>query len=287
MPRLLAVIPAALVALFAPGCGPAGASGSLSSGTGSGGIEHPMAGDAVVLRVSTGGGLVSVAMHLRTVPDFTLYGDGTVIVPGAIDLKYPGPAVFPLQSFHLSEDQVQSLLRRARAAGLLDPGRVDYGDMGSVAASDMPTTTVLLNAGGAHVRRDAYAVGSGAPGGGLTPAQARARQALARFVGRLPHAPSAATYRPARLSVYAVPFQGHRQFAGRPKVWPLASRLAAGAPQGRPYRCVAVAGADADTLLAQLASANEQTEWLPRPHAQRVYQLVVRPVLPDESPCSW
>ena len=52
-------------------------------------------------------------VNLRAMPSFTLYGDGTVIVPGPVIQIYPGPAVTPLIRSKLSESQVQALLKRA------------------------------------------------------------------------------------------------------------------------------------------------------------------------------
>ena len=85
------------------------------------GIAHPTAPTKVVLRVSSGGGFVTPQTNLRALPSFTLYGDGTVITPGAITMIYPGPAVYPLVKSKLGERGVQALLQRARAAGLLVP----------------------------------------------------------------------------------------------------------------------------------------------------------------------
>ena len=45
-------------------------------------IGHPTGATDVVVRVSTGGGFVPVQVNLRALPSFTLYGDGTVVVPG-------------------------------------------------------------------------------------------------------------------------------------------------------------------------------------------------------------
>ena len=57
------------------------------------GIEHPTGSDQVVLRVADEGGFVPVDYMLSSMPSFSLYGDGTLITPGAqIDI-YPGPAL--------------------------------------------------------------------------------------------------------------------------------------------------------------------------------------------------
>src|ERR1700710_2270360 len=85
-------------------------------------IVHPRTAGDVVIRVTTGGGFVPVQYNLRSLPSFTLYGDGTVLVPGPVIQVYPGPAIYPLVRSRLSEPQVQVLLRRGQAAGLLARG---------------------------------------------------------------------------------------------------------------------------------------------------------------------
>jgi hypothetical protein len=246
-----------------------------------------MGASDVVLRVSTGGGFVPVEVNLRELPEFTLYGDGTVIVPGAVAAIYPGPAVMPLNTFRLSEEQVQELLARADRAGLLQRG-IDYGDMGSVGVSDMPTTTVVLNADGKQVRHDAYALSPQASGGRLTAAQRDARSALSQFIAALPQGASAAAYAPSALTVNVSPFRGERQPGSEPRIWPLASDLATEGQkvtEGLDYRCFAVTGADAPRLLQSLSDANELTEWVAAPDGGQAFQLVVRPMLPDEQAC--
>ena len=251
-------------------------------------ISHPTGASKVVLRVSSGGGFVPVEYNLRAMPSFTLYGDGTVIVPGPVIQIYPGPAVYPLVRSKLSERQVQALLVRARQAGLLAPRAVDYGDMGTIGIADAPTTTVILNAAGRHITRHAYALGITAGSGRLTPAQVSARKALARFVSRLPEGVSGASYAPHAIAAYVGPFRGQTQPGGRRVVWPLASNLAtAGKPvsNGLEYRCILVGGAGAKKLTAALRKANERSRWIARPGATVAYQLIARPLLPDERRC--
>ena len=146
-----------------------------------------------------------------------------MIVPGAVIQIYPGPAIYPLVRSRLSERQVQALLRRAARAGLLARGAIDYGTVG---VSDMPTTTLLVNAGGKHLERAAYALGATAGGNGLSAAQARARQALARFIAGLPHGLSGALYAPRAIAVYVGPATGPAQPGATRIVWPLKRNLA-------------------------------------------------------------
>lgn len=249
-------------------------------------IAHPAGARQVVLRVESGGGFVPVQFNLRAMPSFTLYGDGTIVTPGAVIQIYPGPALTPLVRTKLSEAKVQALLRRARAAGLLARGRIDYGQP---AVSDMPTTTLTVNAGGRHVVRAAYGLSADAGAGGLTAAQAAARRALARFIGALPQGAGGGRLTPHGLAVYVGPFRGQPQAGARRIVWPLKRDLATAGKRpssGFDFRCMTVVDAAATTLLATLRKANEQSRWSMRGRPGRSYQLVVRPLLPDEPDCA-
>ena len=252
-------------------------------------ITHPTGAGAVVLRVTTGGGFVPAEYNLRAMPSFTLYGDGTIIVPGAVIQIFPGPALSPLVRSKLSETQMQALLKRARQAGLLAPGRIDYGDMGEIGVADAPTTTLRVNAGGRSVVRHAYALGIAAGSGRLSPEKVKARQALARFVAKLPQGLAGGRYVPHALAAYVGPFRGQPQPGAGKVVWPLKRDLATAgkrASNGLNYRCMLVSGKAATTLLATLRKANEQSRWTMPANPGRTWQLIVRPLLPDQHSCS-
>jgi hypothetical protein len=285
-PRIL--IPLLLVPFALAGCGAVTSAGGSSSGATPSGISHPTGADDVVIQVTSDGGYVPLEVTLRAVPQFTLYGDGTVIVPGPVVMKYPGPAIYPLRTFTLSEPEVQALLTAVKDAGLLEAAAPDYGDMGSVGVSDQATTTLLVNADGASIRRSAYALTFESNGSRLTDAQARARRALAGFINDLPMPTTDAAYTPARLAVYVMPVQGDLQMGARPAVWPLETDLATAGtklPDWADHRCIAVDGEDAQTLVAALSDTNELTQWLPRANADIAYRLVARPLLPGEVAC--
>jgi hypothetical protein len=251
-------------------------------------IGHPKGATDVVVRVSTGGGFVAVQVNLRALPSFTLYGDGTVIVPGPVIQIYPGPAIYPLVRSRLSEPQVQALLRRAQAAGLLARGAIGYGDMGSVGVSDMPTTTLIVNVRGRHVLRSAYALGA-TQGRRLSPAQVRARRALARFIAQLPQGLRSTISAPHAIAVYVGPIQGTGRPGAKRVVWPLPSNLATAGRRpasGLGYRCITVRGKAVTTLLATLRKANEQSPWVARAGGTRSYQVIARPLLPDQRDCA-
>lgn len=254
-----------------------------------GAIVHPRKATDVVVRVSSGGGFVPVQVNLRALPSFTLYGDGTVVVPGVVIQVYPGPAIYPLVRSRLSEPQVQALLRRAQAAGLLTRGAIAYGDMGAVGVSDMPTTTLIINARGRHIQRSAYALGATRAAGRLSPAQVEARRALSRFIAHLPHGLAGKPFVPHAIAVYAGPFHASGQPGARGVRWPLASNLATAGTRPASaggYRCITARGRAVKTLLATLRGANEASPWISGAGAKQRYQVIARPLLPDERDCA-
>jgi hypothetical protein len=251
-------------------------------------IAHPTAATAVVIRVETGGGFVAPGTILGELPEFTLYGDGTVIVPGPVPQISPGPAISPLLRSHLGERQVQALLRAASRAGLLARGGISYGDMGTVGVSDAPTTTVHLNAAGRRLVRQAYALGFSAGGSRLPPGQAAARAALKRFIDGLPRGLAGARYVPRALAVYVAPYQQQAGAGSAAVVWPLSSDLATAgtrASLGAGYRCISLRGPEAATLLATLRRANDRSRFVMHGKPATAYALVTRPLLPDERNC--
>jgi hypothetical protein len=285
--RTITPLAAALAALVLAGCGSAAVSGGSTAPQppDTTTIAHPVGSDEVVLQVSTGGGFVAPATNLRALPSFTLLGDGTVLVPAAIAEIFPGPAVAPISRARLTEDQVQQVLVRAGAAGLLDAASVDYGDMGAVGIADVGTTTLTIQADGATFTRSAYALGMDGAGTQLSAAQSAARAALTRFLSALPTGGDA-VYVPASYTVFVGPATGTPQAGAAPVLWPLAGDLATiGTPGLADYRCLVVAGADAATLGAALAKANEQTQWLSSPSGNATFSLVVRPGIPGDPGC--
>jgi hypothetical protein len=245
-------------------------------------IAHPHGQRALVLRVFTGGGFVALSASLGAVPQFSLYGDGTVVVPATAPPSAREPAAVPLERFALSERQVQALLQRARHAGLLRRGAIDYGDMGSIGVSDGPTTTLTVVTGGRTTVRAAYALQFAAGTTRLSAAQAAARRALAAFVAHLPRGASR-RYVPYGYAVYVQPFVG--QPAGRGAVWPLASDLArAGHGSGAGFRCLTVTAGNARTLEIALRRTSAGSPWR-MPGGSARYALIVRPLLPDQRSC--
>ena len=294
----LSLVAATAGLLVAAGCGGAdtaspGGSSTTPPTTQSGAIPHATGATGVVLRVATGGGFVPLESSLRTLPSYTLYGDGTVIraAATAADVTQE-PPIAPLETLKLDEAAIQSLLGQAKSAGLLAAGTMDYGDMGAVGVSDMPTTSVTLNADGAAVSHDAYALSfapSDPPAGNITKAQLDARAALRGFVALTEQPdPKATAYAPTRLAVWIAPAPPQPTSDSPPVVWPLATPPAlakAAGTEGINYQCSVVEGADVAPLTAAVTKAPVGAQWIAAADRNATFQVVVRPLLPDEAGC--
>jgi hypothetical protein len=252
-------------------------------------ISHPTGADEVVIRVATGGGFVPIEYNYTMVPEFTLYGDGRIIVPGPTTLQYPGPALPNLQTTVVSEETVQAILATAKEAGLFQNG-VDYGTPG---VADVGTTTITVNAEGSTYASQIYALGF-EDGGNLTLEQQQARAAVKDLQGKLsdPSTLVAAdlVWEPfdyQALTVYNRPIDptvstGSTDIQPNHLPWPLDDLATSGAevPNSSGLRKVIVSGDDLETLKPLLDEATQITVWK---SGNTDYNLWFRPLLPDEA----
>jgi hypothetical protein len=273
----LAIALALIVTMAA--CGGGGSAG--------GSIEHPTGKGEVVLRVFSSGGFVPVSYSLTELPGFTLYGDGTVIITGPVIMIYPGPALPNLQTTTVSEEAVQAILSAAREVGLC-ANDVNYGQPG---ITDIPTTTVIVNADDTTYRSDIYALGMESGASGLSFEQQQARAAINDLVGKLadltafqPGEIEWTAYAYSTLAVYSEPvIPGADTADVEPNrlEWPLGDLSALGqAVQPEGYRRVDISGADLVDLQPLLEQATQITLWT---SGGREYHLYFRPLLPDET----
>ena len=218
----------AAVAVVASACGGVGDDGSGPTGaTGTTGIAHPTGADEVVLRVAYEGGFVPYEYTLSSVPSWSLFGDGTLIVQGPQIEIYPGPALPNLVAIPISEEGVQSILGAARDAGLMD-GDATYGND---CIADAATTVFTTNADGETSVVSAYALDVGEPPGtcgGEDDGDARA--ALAEFQAMLGDLQSwlpadsvgaEEPYDPTEMRVYVQPYRGEAELPQGAIAWPL------------------------------------------------------------------
>ena len=289
---VLAAASLVAIVLTVAACGgtePGGEDSSTSSTGPDGSIAHPTGANEVVLQVTVGGGFVPVEYNLTLVPQFSLYGDGTVIVAGPVPAIYPGPALPNLQTTVISEEAIQAILSAAKEAGLFDT-TVDYGQPG---ITDVATTTIVINADGTTYRSDIYALGMESGAGGLTLEQQQARAAVNDLVGKLIVLEAFETgelvwkpYEYAALAVYSQPVDpalttDATDIQPNELEWPLGDLSTLGEPvQPEGYRQVVVSGEDLATLQPLLPEATMITVWT---SGDQKYHLYFRPLLPEET----
>ncbi len=124
------------------------------------GIVHPTGATDVVLRFDEAGGFVPVEFLAAHVPNFTLYGDGTVVfVQTSASIEPSDDGIgrgYPLRTGKLTEAQVQDLLEFALADGGLAIARADYQNP---LVADAPTAIFEINADGASKKVSVVALG--------------------------------------------------------------------------------------------------------------------------------
>ena len=241
----------------------------------------------LVLRIDTQGGLIAPGYFLAHFPDFSLYADGRVITPGAVETIYPAPLLPNILETKLTPAELQKVLAASDQAGLLGPD-ASY-DAAHVA--DAGTTTFATTVDGKTHRISAYGLGIG-DDPTLDPAVAQARSKLqaiqaemfdlSSFLGRtIDESP----YAPAAMRVFVgAASQVDPPLTQQEVAWPLSLDPASGATTMTPgTRCLLVTGPDLDRFLPVARTANALTVWK---GAVGRYSVQVRPLLPDEKGCA-
>jgi hypothetical protein len=263
------------------------------TGSGAGpGIEHATGPSDLLVRVAYEGGFVPVEWHLTSIPTFSLYGDGTIVLPGAQIEIYPGPALPAISSRPVSEAGIQAILEEALAATESVPGTVD--DLGSVAIADAPWTVITVNAGGVERTIKVYALAE-APErpDGMPEEVYRARQRLGRFVTKIGNLqawlPSGSlgeetTFDPDSARLLVSDYRKVDELSQERIDWPLDGALAGFGEPTEPatYRCGTLEGSDWTAVRDAAGRANQLTPWTDE--GQR-FSVLFRPLLPDESGC--
>ena len=279
---LLSAAPLLLLPLALAACGGAG-------------TDYPAGKADLVLRIETGGGFVTPQYNLTRLPEFSLYGDGTVIVTGPMIEIYPQAALPNLQTATISSEQVAKVLLAAKDAGLFT-NDVDYGRPG---ITDVGTTTITIDADGKTYTSSIYALGfeqmpEGGTVEGLTPAQVEARSAVNAFTAK---AEDLDTFLGTKLTWKQYAYTSLAVFSqvsdpANPAYdttgvqpnhldWPLGDLSTLGeAVQPEGFRRTVVTGDDLAKLQPLLSQATQITLWKSGDHE---YYLSFRPLLPDEN----
>jgi hypothetical protein len=245
-------------------------------------IDHPTGSTDVVLRVGEEGGFMMMEFVMARVPKFTLYGDGRVLISTPVACKVgPGGSCPPatLREAHLTEDQVQAVLRGALVDGQLGVAKEEF----PVHVMDVPTTVIELHAGGVDKAVKVAGLGMDVPPG----PDAAVLTSLATLVDRLMAIPTTDDYTaPASVAVLAETEAGAGATAA-PWPWPdLAPSDFAKPPPDDPFgfttHVLTATQADALGITAgdgggPFTFAGPDT---------KTYTVVVRPALPEEIPAA-
>jgi hypothetical protein len=250
-------------------------------------IRHPNGPTDVILRMSTGGGFLAPGALLTEVPEFTLYGDGTLIarVP---ESSVPSPALddgifrsAPFLTIRLSEAQIQAALADAIGPGGLGNARERYDPC---CIADAPSTTFTVDADGLNKTVTVGALDFDEPSPGP---DSGARTALRELAVRLrqfdgggtdsvPYVP--ATYRGILSDGPGIP-------AGAIRDWPWAFGPDGFVPStsgpgfGVPTRTLSAE----DVAMLKVADLGGVAQSIAlRTKDGKAYLLSLRPLLPDE-----
>jgi hypothetical protein len=260
-------------------------------GAGSG-IDHSTDGHDVLVRVAFEGGFVPLEWTYRSLPSFSLYGDGTLVLPGAQIELYPGPALPSISARTVTEEGIQTTLEEALDSiqGVPD----EMLDMGSVGLADVPTTVITIRAGDVDRTIKVYGLSelTERPQH-MSAEEFQARGQLQQLVTKLE---GLATWLPDGSLGTETSYEGSgaRLFVSEyrkgdlpqePITWPLQGdlhRFGDGAIGSEMYRCGIVEGTEWTTLREAASQANELTPWS---ESGARFSILFRPLLPDERGC--
>jgi len=123
-------------------------------------MSHSAGATDVVLRMDTGGGFVTASYRLAQAPEFTLYGNGTVVFRPMADPE--GDGLPPFVQATMNQAEMDALLLYALDPGGLRDAREAYEHR---QITDMPTTVFSIDADGVDKSVAVYALGMTQPEG--------------------------------------------------------------------------------------------------------------------------
>lgn len=301
--RRPSLAPAAAIVLVAmvAGCAPGGTPGPSATPLDSGPISYSTGPTDLVLQLSSGGGLLPQSMRLAEMPDLSIYGDGRVIRLGSHGSGSADPLLPQLIETRVTADGMARILGAAREAGTLGPDRhYDLPD-----TYDLWTVKFTVTADGRTHRVSAFALGFKDEERLAPPGEMEARRNLNTFNKRLldlrawlpagtvgtdaAYEPSGARVFMTRLVDWSTAVGGATAAPASPRAgqeiraWPFTSlpeSFGTAVDRQGLWYCAVVEQGEATAL--GLDTATWDTRWRAAGH---LYQVVARPLLPDESGC--
>jgi hypothetical protein len=247
-------------------------------------FSHPGGADEVVIEVSRGGGLAPPAVRVGdSLPRVWISGDGHYLrqVAPAADT----PALVKLEERRIPEATLQNLLTEANNAGLLS----DSTDFGTPRIFDAVNTRLLVVTDGK--RHDVLVRALGYPVADLDAATVAARERVSRLINLLEHperiagAGAPRTYTPTAVAVWVLG-PAAASTAVPAATWPLGDLATVGTPTDWPApsaRCLLQTGDDLHAVDAAAAGITRSAPW----HSgNALWQIAMRPLLPDEHTCA-
>ncbi len=268
----------ALLAVALVGCSQAGSTA----------ISRPTAADELVVRVETIGGLLPPLEAERRLPSISIYGDGLVLVPGAVPDVFPGPAGYPLEGFRIDAELLDEIVGSALTIGLRGADRRIEQEGPEFVVDGGATAITVVARGVRHVTMADALFDA--------PASSGERQRLAGFVSRLlelhSEARDVATQAATSAAVYIAspdPGFGPDQGLQPDAQWPFEQGMSTWGdplpPSGLSVdvRCALVKGAELSAALPALLAATAMTPFVDDAGDRRI--VAWRPLLPDQTGC--
>jgi hypothetical protein len=275
------------ISLLTAACTSAGASGSPGATP----VPHynvATGSDQLVLRITSGGGLVPMNVLLTQTPWFALYGDGRIVVRGPATESYQGPLLPNLRQIQVTPAEIQKVLAAADQAGLLGPD-ASFNATDIFDASSTSFTTIV---DGKTHSIGAYALGYEGATVDAAVAEARKRLSgfsdkagdLAIFLGR--EVSDAGAYDATSMRIFTSPtdLSDPASVTRQVVAWPLSvdPGTAGEATKLPKTRCLVGTGSDLEAFLTVARTANTLTIWT---YGAGRYSVSVRPLYPDETGC--
>lgn len=243
-------------------------------------IEHPTGAHDIVLRMEEGGGFIQFGFLVTQAPQFTLYGDGTVIFQqvdrreGAFD-----QARLPWLVGHLDEDGIQALLQFALSTGRLANAKENYENP---MIADAGNTIFTLNAAGVQKVVNIYALfevpDPNVPDKADRAGFSQLSAALKNFENQ-DGLGDVVVYEPEVYRVILL--EGFGEPAGAPLEWPWDDLTVDDFPAGDEPGGIAHLDAEHVAKLLEVPNGGHIGIWVEDPDGNLV-QFGVRPLLPDE-----
>lgn len=248
-------------------------------------INHPTGATDVVLRMEQGGGFVPMEFLVTQAPQFTLYGDGTVVfrpLPDASGVAFGDPLP-PFLTGRVSEADVQALLAYALDTGHLRDAKDFYMD---ATIADAPSTYFVIKADGVDKTVNVYALGidvQNSPDAADRAAFADLAKRLGSFEteARAGAVDAVVSYDP---DLYRVTLfdQAGAEPQTQPIDWPWKDLTPADFVKGDEPGAVKMLTREQTSKLIDVPNGGQMSIWVKAPDGS-VVEFGVRPLLPDEA----